>query len=82
MGNRTITTMKVKKRKLISKEEITRLVKPSGDFFMEKTDAWTYKLHLTPKDAVRYYPALARKFEVESAGKGYYGACYIVRHQL
>ena len=74
---------KVKKRKTLSKEVLKlHIYKPSGDFFMEKLDAWTYKLHFTSKDALNSYSSLAKRFEVEEAGKGYYGSAYIVRHKL
>lgn len=75
--------IKVKKRKRISKDEIKRaMYEPKKDFFMEKLDAWTYKLHFTPSDAVNSIQHLSKKFEVESAGKGHYGSAYIVRHEL
>jgi hypothetical protein len=74
---------KVKKRKTLSKSEIKLAVyKPSANFFMEKLDAWTYKLHFTPKDASNSISSLSNKFEVENAGKGYHGCAYIVRHKL
>ena len=74
---------KIKKRKTISKDEIKRaMYEPQKDFFMEKLDAWTYKLHFTPKDASNSIQSLSSKFEVESAGKGHYGSAYIVRHEL
>ena len=75
--------VKVKKRKTLSKEVLKRRIyKPTGDFFMEKLDAWTYKLHFTPKDAYNSYSSLVNRFEVEDAGNGYYGSAYIVRHKL
>ncbi len=74
---------KVKKRKPLSKEVLKHhIYKPSGDFFMEKLDAWTYKIHFTPKDASNSYSSLANRFEVEDAGKGHFGSAYIVRNKL
>lgn len=74
---------KIKKRKTISKAEIKRVIyEPQKDFYMEKLDAWTYKLHFTSRDAANSINSLSSKFEVESAGKGYHGSAYIVRHSL
>ena len=75
---------KVKKRKIISKASIKAVIyKPSSeDFFLEKIDAWTYKVHWTSKDAATSIKALMSKFEVEDAGRGYYGSSYIIRHRL
>lgn len=74
---------KVKKRKTLSKEVVKHhIYKPSGDFYMEKLDAWTYKIHFTPRDASNSYSSLANRFEIEDAGKGLYGSSYIVRNRL
>ena len=67
--------MKAPKRKRLSKDEIKiNLYKPTGDYFLEKMDAWTYKIHLTSKDASNIPNSFWGKFEVENAGKGHYGS--------
>jgi hypothetical protein len=75
-------TMKPKKRKRISKDQIkSQMYKPNGDCFFEKMDSWSYKVHLTSSDASKQ-TSLFSKFEVEDAGKGHYGKAYIIRHKL
>jgi hypothetical protein len=71
-------------RQKITKLDIQRrMYKPSGDFLLEKIDPWTYKIHLTHRDAGRSFGSgFWETFDVEDAGKGYHGSALIVRHKL
>jgi hypothetical protein len=71
------------KRKRISKEAIKlNMYKPTGEYCFEKIDVYTYKIHLTAKDASNLANSLSN-FDVEvSTEKGYYGTVLIVRSRI
>lgn len=75
----------VPKREKIVKAQVMRaMYKPTGDYYLEKMDAWTYKIHLySSRDAAICIPPLYSKFDVERANSvNASTSIFIVRHKL
>jgi len=65
----------------ISKTEIQlAMYKPRDDYFFEKIDNSSFRLHLSSRDA-QHINTLEDKFNVTDDGRGHYGSAYIIKQK-